>query len=122
MGFRTTKAVWPIGPSRAPNSGGVTCSCKPYGRHVLALQADGFEIAYHLGGPQSATREESIQALVDIQLQHVRGVRCLFDVQKGIEGLQDSVAVDSGARYYTTASRDLDRAVAWHQEISERGL
>ncbi len=63
MGFRTTKAVWPMGPSGEPNSGGVTCACKLYGRHVLALQADGFEIAYHLGGPQSATREESIQAL-----------------------------------------------------------
>ncbi len=62
-GFRTTKAVWPIGPSKEANSGGATCACEPYRRHTLALQADGFEIAYHLAGPQSSTRQESIQGL-----------------------------------------------------------
>jgi hypothetical protein len=62
-GFRTTKAVWPLGPSLEANSGGVTCACEPYRRHALALQSDGFEIAYHLAGPQSSTRQESIQGL-----------------------------------------------------------
>ena len=68
------------------------------------------------------SRWDMMLKIVDIQLQHVRDVRCLFDVRKGIEGLQDSVAVDAGARYYTTASRDLERAVAWYQELLERGL
>src|SRR5260370_13952179 len=55
--------------------------------------------------------------ILDIQLPHVRGVRCLFDVRKGMEGLQDSVAGDACPRYYTTANRDLERAVAWNQAL-----
>jgi hypothetical protein len=63
LGFRTTKAVWPLGPTSEANSGGDTCASEPYRRHALALQAGGFEIGYHLAGPQSSPREQSIQGL-----------------------------------------------------------
>jgi hypothetical protein len=68
------------------------------------------------------SRWDMMLKIVDVQFQHVSDIRRLFDVRKGIEGLQDSVAVDFSARYYAAASRDLERAVAWYQEIRERGL
>ena len=63
LGFRTTKAVWPLGPTSEANSGGDTCADEPYRRHALSLQADGFEIGYHLAGPQASPRDQSVQAL-----------------------------------------------------------
>ena len=63
LGFRTTKAVWPVGPVRERNSGGDTCASVPFRRHAVALKARGFEIAYHLAAPHSSAREETIDAL-----------------------------------------------------------
>ena len=63
MGFRTSKAIWPVGPLREPNSRGDTCASKPFRQHAIALQRRGIEIAYHLAAPHSSTREESIDAL-----------------------------------------------------------
>ena len=63
LGFRTTKSVWPIGPLRETNSPGETCASKAYREDAQALQAKGFEIAYHNAAPHSCTREEVIESL-----------------------------------------------------------
>ena len=63
LGFRTTKAVWPSGPIRTPNSGGDTCGDKAFRQHARALQQGGFEIAFHNAAPHDSTREEVIDGL-----------------------------------------------------------
>ncbi len=63
LGFRTTIAVWPIGPLRERNSPGETCADPEYLAHVLRMQALGFEIAYHNAAPHSCTREEILRSL-----------------------------------------------------------
>lgn len=63
LGFRTSKAVWPIGPLRERNSPGETCSDAEYRKDAQALQTKGFEIAYHNAAPHSCTRQEVIASL-----------------------------------------------------------
>ena len=63
LGFRTTKAVWPVGPSRRPNSPGETCASDSFRRHCQQLQQRGFEIGFHNATLHSSTREETIEAL-----------------------------------------------------------
>jgi hypothetical protein len=63
LGFRTTIAVWPLGPTRETNSGGETCANPRYRDFLLELQERGFEIAFHNATPHTSTREETIEAL-----------------------------------------------------------
>ena len=63
LGFRTTRGVWPGAAVRTPNSPGETCDNPRYRGHVLALQADGFEIGYHHTTKHSSTRDEIIRGL-----------------------------------------------------------
>lgn len=63
LGFRTTKAVWPMGPLREANSDGDTCSNPAYLEDAQRLQEKGFEIGYHCAAPHSCTREEVIESL-----------------------------------------------------------
>lgn len=63
LGFRTTKAVWPLGPLRERNSNGETCADAEYLEDAQALQSRGFEIAYHGAAPHSCTRDEVIRSL-----------------------------------------------------------
>ncbi len=63
LGFRTTIAVWPLGPRREPNSGGETCANPAYLRHVQQLSAAGFEIAWHNATLHTSTREETGEGL-----------------------------------------------------------
>jgi hypothetical protein len=63
LGFRTSIAVWPIGPLRERNSSGETCADKDYREHLLRMQETGFEISYHNAAPHSCTRPEIIQSL-----------------------------------------------------------
>lgn len=63
LGLRTTKAVWPLAPLRAPNSPGETCANGSFLRHCQELKGRGFEIAFHNATCHSATREETIAAL-----------------------------------------------------------
>ncbi len=63
LGFRTTKAVWPIGPLRERNSDGETCADKEFLEDAQALQEKGFEIGYHNAAPHSCTRSEVIESL-----------------------------------------------------------
>ena len=62
-GFRTTKAVWPLGPVRKPNSGGDTCSDPFYLREAIKLEKCGFEIGYHNATLHSSTRAETIRGI-----------------------------------------------------------
>ncbi len=63
LGFRTTKAVWPLGPRRQANSPGETCAKPSYRLHCQELQARGFEIAFHNATLHSSLREETIEGL-----------------------------------------------------------
>jgi hypothetical protein len=63
LGFRTTKAVWPLEPRRTPNSPGETCASGSFRRHCQQLQERGFEIAFHNATLHSCRREETIEAL-----------------------------------------------------------
>ena len=62
-GFRTTKAVWPLGPIREPNSPGDTCAAPLYLAECHDLIRRGFEIGYHNATLHSSTRTETILAL-----------------------------------------------------------
>jgi hypothetical protein len=63
LGFRTTMAVWPIGPLRERNSPGETCAEPGYREHALRLQSLGFELGYHNAAPHSCTRDEIARSL-----------------------------------------------------------
>lgn len=63
LGFRTTIAVWPLGPRREANSGGETCAQPLYVDHLQALSAKGFEIAWHGATAHTSFREETIEGL-----------------------------------------------------------
>jgi hypothetical protein len=62
-GFRTTKAVWPLGPVREPNSAGDTCADPLYLQEAIRLEALGFEIGYHNATLHSSTRQETVEGL-----------------------------------------------------------
>ena len=49
LGFRTTKAVWPIRGTGTPSDRGLTCADDAYRRWVEDLQSRGFEIGLHNG-------------------------------------------------------------------------
>jgi hypothetical protein len=63
LGFRTTRAVWPIGPLRDPDFRGETCASTEYREDAQRFQEAGFEIAYHNAAPHSCTRAEIIGSL-----------------------------------------------------------
>jgi hypothetical protein len=63
LGFRTTIAVWPLGPRREPNSGGETCANPQYLEHLRQMEAAGFEIAWHNATLHTSTREETLEGL-----------------------------------------------------------
>jgi len=61
LGFRTTKSAWPL---RCPQCGeseelGMTCEDPAYVAWLHALQAQGFEIGYHLASSHTSAREHS---------------------------------------------------------------
>jgi hypothetical protein len=59
--------------------------------------------------------------LVDQKLQHVRD-HLQLDGQGAGRDSESIASLETGSRYFTTASRDLERAVAWYQRIKEQGL
>ena len=65
LGFRTTKSVWPV---RSPDDGendpnGSTCADPAYLAWLKDLQAQGFEIGYHLATGSTSARESTRVAL-----------------------------------------------------------
>jgi hypothetical protein len=63
LGFRTTKAVWPVRGGGIPSDRGETCSEEPYRKWVETLQERGFEIGFHNATSHSSTREETGRGL-----------------------------------------------------------
>lgn len=63
LGFRTTKAIWSIAPTREPNTGGLTCAYPRYLSHVSGLAAQGFELAWHNATRHTSTRQETAEGL-----------------------------------------------------------
>jgi hypothetical protein len=63
LGFRTTKAVWPIRGSRTPSDHGDTCAELAYRLWVQGLKARGFEIGYHNATAHTSLREETLRGL-----------------------------------------------------------
>ncbi len=63
LGFRTTKTVWPSRGDGDPVNGGATCADPDYVDWLLDLQAEGFEIGYHLNTYHTSTRQQIIAGL-----------------------------------------------------------
>jgi hypothetical protein len=63
LGFRTTKAVWPIRGDGTPSDRGQTCAEDDYRKWVEELQARGFEIGYHNATSHTSPREETRRGL-----------------------------------------------------------
>lgn len=63
LGFRTTKAVWPIRGGGVPSDHGSTCAEPDYRCWAQRLQADGFEIAFHNATAHTSPREETLRGL-----------------------------------------------------------
>jgi hypothetical protein len=63
LGFRTTKAVWPLGPIRTPSDPGGSCADPEYLEWSRELQEVGFEIALHNARNHTSTRNETRQGL-----------------------------------------------------------
>lgn len=63
LGFRTTRAVWPIGPLRSCDFAGETCASPEYRADAQRFQQNGFEIAFHNAAPHSCSRAEIAEGL-----------------------------------------------------------
>jgi hypothetical protein len=63
IGFRTTKAIWPLLGHGTPKVGGATCADEPYLRWMLKLQEQGFEIALHGATYHTSTREQTARGI-----------------------------------------------------------
>ena len=59
---------------------------------------------------------------VDLKLQHLRDLRLLLEGQGSGGDSQSVASLEIGSRYFTTAGRDLERAVAWFEWIRQQGL
>ncbi len=62
-GLRSSKAVWPLGPSAPPSDEGVTCSDPAYVEWLLGLQRQGFEIGFHNATSHTSARQQTIHGL-----------------------------------------------------------
>lgn len=67
LGFRTTKAVWPLAPSLYTEDSGLTCENAEYLQVLKDLQQSGFEIAFHM-----ATSHTSERARTELGLNRFR--------------------------------------------------
>jgi hypothetical protein len=63
LGFRTTKAVWPIRAAGPPSDRGQTCEDEDYLDWVLGLHRQGFEIAFHNATFRTSDREQTLRGL-----------------------------------------------------------
>lgn len=63
LGMRTTKSVWPIAGNQTPVCGGATSEDSEYLRWVKGLQADGFEIGYHMATYHTSDRAQTKRGL-----------------------------------------------------------
>ncbi len=84
-----------------------------------ALQIEG-NTDRKVGDPRS--RWEMMVKIVDLKLQQLSDFRLLIEGRGAGGDSQSAASVDAGSRYFTTAGRDLERAVAWYEYIKQQGL
>jgi hypothetical protein len=60
--------------------------------------------------------------LLDEKIQHFRDLAHAGEIAYGADLPQSPPVVDFAPRYFTTASRDLERAVNWYLELKELKL
>lgn len=63
LGFRTTKAIWPIGGRQPRVDWGDTCANPDYLAWVLELRGKGFEIGYHNATYHTSDRDDTARGL-----------------------------------------------------------
>jgi hypothetical protein len=63
LGFRTTKAVWPILGNETPRVGGTTCEDEQYLQWILSLKKHGFEIALHNVTHHTSMRDQTARGI-----------------------------------------------------------
>jgi hypothetical protein len=63
LGFKTTKTAWPLATPDAPRWRGDTCASPDYLAWIKSLQADGFEIGYHMASCQTSERQKTIDGI-----------------------------------------------------------
>jgi hypothetical protein len=67
LGFRTTKAVWPILGHGSPKIGGATCADPEYLKLILDLKERGFEIALHNVTHHTSSRQQTAKGIERFQ-------------------------------------------------------
>jgi hypothetical protein len=60
--------------------------------------------------------------LIDLLRLHVEGLIRMKEAAEVLDERQSTNTLDLGARYATTATRDLERAVLWFQYLKEQNL
>jgi hypothetical protein len=63
LGFRTTKAVWPMPGDRPPIERGETCAEPEYRAWSQRVQRQRFEIGYHNASSRTSDREATLRGL-----------------------------------------------------------
>ena len=63
LGFRTTRGVWPLPPTRRDRGPNDDCSLPEHVEWLRSLQARGFELGYHNARIHSSPRIDTIAAL-----------------------------------------------------------
>ena len=100
LGYRTTKAVWPVRGTRTPSDHGETCGEPYYLRWVQDLQRQGFEIAFHNGTSHTSTREETAEALERFRAFFGASPRSMANHYYSQEGIYWGDARTAGARRF----------------------
>jgi hypothetical protein len=66
------------------------------------------------------SQQETMLKMVDLTLQLANDTRRCLDQRRG--GDSQTVASSEDGRYFSSACRDLERAVSWFLELKENGL
>lgn len=110
LGLRTTKSVWPIGPTEPGENiyiAGSTCAEPEYLAWVQNLQRQGFEIALHNATCHSVPRADSLRALDTFRTFFGADPQALANHADCRDGIYAGAARLSGARRlaYNLATR-----------------
>lgn len=107
LGMRTTKSVWPLGPTQKQRVGGATCADQEYLEWVLQLQRRGHEIGFHNATDHPSTRQDTIRGLDRFEELFGHPPKVGADHSGNIEALYWGPSRLSGlrARAYGTAQK-----------------
>jgi hypothetical protein len=67
--------------------------------------------------PDTETQREAMLKMIELMLHQVNDIRRILDDRSAMAELQSRATEDG--RYFSSASRELERAVAWHRELVE---